>query len=383
MTARPRNSNKTSFSRDAWLEINLNSLEHNYKEIREQIRPTSQLMAVVKSDAYGHGASVTTPLLEACGVEYFGVASVDEGIQLRDAGVKSSILVLSPTPSWALVRAITNNLEITISNLEQVKDLEKIIKRNPKRINAPIDLQIKVNTGMNRNGSKWNKYASQLIQYVLDNKSLFKLTGVFSHFACGENDFFSQVQLDRFENVIKQFKRSDLGLLHIDASPSICNGQVTHFDMVRVGLSLYGLGNYGRLNLKTCMSLIARVSQLQEVHEGEGVGYGLTWRAEKDSLIALLPLGYADGIKRGLSNRIKAIYKDNFINQVGTISMDQITVDLSAFHDQVKVGDLVILIGDSERHSIKISDWSQILNTIDYEVACDLRARLPRVYVRK
>lgn len=401
MTARPRNSSRSSFSRDAWLEVDLNALEHNYHQIKALVGD-KKIMAVVKSDAYGHGASVTAPLLEACGVDYFGVASVDEGIQLREAGIKKEILILSPTPTWAFSLAIQNNLQITLSDLHQLDELTKLAKKNnkkssqgegkllnknteeiPESLPEKIKVQIKINTGMNRNGAKWNTKASELIKAVLERDSLFKLCGVFSHLACGSEDFFSQVQADRFDKVISEFDHLQLGILHMDASSFVNSNQAPNFDMVRIGLSLYGLGKHGKLLLKPALSLYSRVSQLQEIESEEAVGYGLTWRSEGDSLIGLLPLGYADGIKRGLSNRIRAIYKDKFIPQIGTISMDQTTFDLTQFKGEVKVGDIVTLIGKSDSKEIHLNEWSQILNTIDYEIACDLRARLPRVYVRK
>lgn len=381
MTARPRNQSKSSFSRDAWLEIDLNAVEHNYKEIRKNLRSEQKLMAVVKSDAYGHGASVTGPLLEACGADYFGVASVDEGIQLREAGIKNNILILSPTPSWAMLRALNHNLEITLSSEEQLNELKKLIERN-KKLTLPVKVQIKINTGMNRSGIKWNLGAVELINKVLAETEIFELAGVYSHLACGAQDIFSKVQIDRFRKVISEFDKEKLGILHVAATSLVAFGQQSEFDMVRIGLALYGIGQ-GKLELKPVLSLLARISQIQKVQADEAVGYNLSWQADQDSTIALLPLGYADGIKRGLSNRIKGLYKGAFISQVGTISMDQITFNVTDQDKEVKVGDLITLIGSHEDQSIEMREWAQILNTIEYEIACDLRARLPRVYVRK
>jgi alanine racemase len=386
MTLRPRTHGKSAFSRDAWLEVDLNAVEHNYKQIRANLKPDTKLMAVVKSDAYGHGASILGPLLEALGTECFGVASVDEGIQLREAGVKTNILILSPTPSWALPRAIDYDLEITISSSEQIQELEKLklqAQTKKKEASLPIKIQIKLNTGMNRNGSKWNTEATDLIKLALSKTEMLEVKGVYSHFACNGNAFFTEVQLDRFRTIISEFKPSELGLLHIGASSTFTNREYLHFDMVRVGLSLFGLGEQAGLELKPAMSLIARISQIQRVQIDEGVGYNLTWTASRDSIIGLLPFGYADGIKRGLSNRIKAIYKDKLIEQVGSISMDQTSFDFTDCEDEPKVGDLVTIIGKSENEELSMKEWAQILGTIEYEIACDLRARLPRVYVRK
>lgn len=366
MTARPRG--KSAFSRDAWIEINLNIIEDNYAQIRKRLANNVQMMAVVKSDAYGHGASIIGPLLQACGVNYFGVASVDEGIQLREAQVHREILILSPTPAWALKRAFAHNLQITVSSLAQLKELDKLHSK-------PIALQAKINTGMNRSGAKWNKEASDLIEYILERPDSFSLKGVYSHLACAGNSFFSRVQNDRFKKVIAAFDQEKLGLKHI-AATSALNYPEMHFDMVRIGLALY--------TLKPALSLIARIAQFQEIEANEGVGYNLTWEAEKESLIALLPLGYADGIKRNLSNRLHGIYEGKFIKQVGIISMDQMSFDLTGFKGKVKVGDKIILLGAFDSNiQIGMNDWAQILSTIEYEIACDLRARLPRIYTRK
>jgi alanine racemase len=407
LTVSLRNSGRLAgFSRDAWLEIDLNAIEHNYKQIREVLSPNTAFMAVVKSDAYGHGASTIAPLLQACGVDCFGVASVDEGIQLREAGVNKEILVLSPIPAWSLERAIKHNLQITISSQSELDELEKLsekishnkskghIENTLKENVAPQKLpsiQIKINTGMNRNGSKWNAAAEGLVERVLKNQEekQYKLAGIYSHLACNGNNFFTQVQADRFHNVISKFVSANhmekLGLKHIASSYSFQREDL-QLDMVRIGLALYGLGgNLGtkkELDLKPAMSLVARISQIQQIEADEGVGYGLTWKAAEASTIGLLPCGYADGIKRGLSNRIKAIYKNQLISQVGTISMDQISFDFTAYAKEIQVGDLVKLIGNSENQKIAINDWSQILGTVEYEIACDLRARLPRIYVR-
>jgi alanine racemase len=382
MTVRPRNAGKSAFSRDAWLEINLSAIEHNYHEIKRTLNPGTKMMAVIKSDAYGHGASVIGPLLEACGAEYFGVASVDEGIQLREAGVKNEILILSPAPTWALLRALTHNLQITISNLQQLTELQKLIESNLKKVKKPILVQIKINTGMNRNGSKWNTEAVELINKVLAQKEVFSLAGVYSHLACDGNNFFTQVQADRFRKVINEFAPDELGSRHLVASSSLFGRENLQFEMVRIGLSMYGLGSANKLNLRPALSLKARISQIQKIEADEGVGYNLIWKADRKSTIGLLPLGYADGIKRGLSNRIRALYDNQFINQVGTISMDQISFDLSALESEPKTGDVVLLLGEQNGHKIEMREWAQILGTIEYEVACDLRARLPRVYVR-
>ncbi len=370
MTIRPRTYNKSSFSRDAWIEIDLNAIEHNFRLIRQHIKANTKIMAVVKSDAYGHGASVIAPVLESCGADYFGVASVDEGIQLREANVKKDILILSPTPEWCFRRAIQNNLQISISNLKTLESLKKL----SEELKAKIQIQICLNTGMNREGVKED--AHNLIDSILKLKNNFEIKGIFSHLAFEGDHDFSFTQQKNLLTILKNFKDKDLGLIHLGASPSLINKDL-NFDMLRIGIALYGLGN-AIPNLKPALSLYARLTLIQKLKKQEGVGYDLNWKAEKDSLIGLLPLGYADGIKRGLSNKIELSYKGQLFKQIGNISMDQTTVDLTDLKPIPEIGDTITLIGNE----LKVSDWAKILNTIEYEIVCDLRTRLPRVYVR-
>ncbi|HEY9885830.1 MAG TPA: alanine racemase [Vampirovibrionales bacterium] len=379
MTIRNRSSSLTTFSRDAWLEINLNAIEHNLKTIKQSIKPQTKIMAVVKSDAYGHGAATLAKLLEANGVIYFGVASVDEGVHLREAGVLSDVLILSPTPSWSFARAIENNLQLTISNKEQLNKLLQL----QESLKQKISLQVKVNTGMNRNGAKWNTEAPKLIQNILSETNKLSLKGVFSHLANSYSDAFTATQLKRFTNLTEQFNKTDLGITHIEASQALHSEADNDFDMIRLGISLYGLGSASeKLTLKPALSLHARISQIQDIEEKESVGYGLTWTAQRKSKIGLLPLGYADGLKRGLSNKISCLYKGQLFPQVGTISMDQVSFDFTNC-PEIKTGETVTLIGKSKEKSLGVGEWSKILNTIDYEIVCDLRARLPKIYTRK
>ncbi len=375
MTIRARNPAKTTFSRDAWVEIDLNALEYNCQAIKNAL-PHKKIMAVLKSDAYGHGAVSVGLLMQACNIDYFGVASVDEGIELREAGIEKDILILSPTPFWAISRALEYNLEITVSSLGQLNDLIKVPSDKPKNI------QVKVNTGMNRSGAKWNSEAILLIQTALEKKQFFNLKGIYSHFACGSQDNFTNIQLMRFKEVISQFAGQNLGLLHIAASSMLGQNINPEFDMFRIGIGLYGIMPECSDDFKPVLSLMARISHLQPVCKGEGVGYNLTWTAERDSLIGLLPLGYADGVKRGLSNQIQGIYQNQYIQQVGNISMDQICFDFTDCKAIPKPGEIVTLIGKQNNLEIKMTDWAKALNTIEYEIACDLRVRLPKVYIR-
>ena len=376
MTVTVRPGKSFAFNRDAWLEINLSAIEHNYKFIKNKLKPNVKFMAVVKSDAYGHGAVPVATLLESLGAEYFGVASVDEGIELRKAGIKKEILVLSPCPTWSLKRAVTEDLQISVSSLAQAKKVKEISQELEKK----IKIQACLNTGMNREGCRHGDDAKELIKFLLREKESYDLCGVFSHLAFEASHPFTKEQASRFKESLALFNHEDLGIVHLGASSSVPDCEL-NFDMVRVGLSLYGLGDFTH-GLREALSLCARVSLIQKINKGEGVGYGLNWTSDRaESKIVLLPLGYADGLKRALSNKISAIYNGNLFRQVGRISMDQSSFDFSE-SNEIKEGELVRLIGEEGKQKIRVKDWAEILGTIEYEVVCDLRARLPRFYLR-
>lgn len=377
MTITHRANTQTGYSRDAWLEINLQALEDNYYNIKKHLSSNTKLMAVVKSDAYGHGAGVISPILEACGTNYFGVASIDEGIDLRNAGIKSDILVLSPTPQWAYKRAIENNLQISISSLQQLKQLEEYI--NSSNIKNTVNIQVFINTGMNREGCALYQ-ASELIDYIINSQNnIINLAGVFSHLAFAASHEYSKIQLNNFYSIINQYKDKNLGLIHIGASSSITKSEY-HLDMVRTGIALYGL-ECSVPDLRQIISLYARSTLIQKVKTDDGSGYSHLWTAPKDTSLALLPLGYADGVKRNLSNNIQVYSPANnkYYKQAGNISMDQLSIDLDCIENIPDTGNIYELLGEN----IPVSQWSSILNTIDYEIICNLRMRLSRVYTRK
>jgi len=361
---------QSPFHRDAWIEIDLNALEHNYHLIKSKLNQNTDLMAVVKSDAYGHGANVIAPVLESCGCKFFAVASVDEGIQLRECGIKGDILLLCPPPLWSLKDIVAHDIQTSIFNIKQLLELEKLYQSHP------IPVQIQVNTGMNRSGCSF-ELVGEIIEHVLERSSIFSLRGVFTHLACAGDHPFTRFQVNNFRLSISRFPREKLGKLHVGASSSLPIADL-NFDLVRIGLSLYGLGAHVPGSLAV-LGVLARICLLQRLKAGDSVGYGITWTAERDSTIGLLPLGYADGIKRTLSNKIKGIYHGQAIPQIGRISMDQLSVDLTDCQNEAQIGDLVTLIGKE----IYLREWAEILDTVEYEVACDLRARLPKVYVRK
>lgn len=367
--------------RDAWVEINISNVEHNVKVLKSFISGKTKFLAVVKADAYGHGASMLAPTLQASGVDMFGVASVDEGIQLRNAGITAPILVLGSAPSWAFVSAVENDICLSVFSEEHIiacKAAYNKLKIKPK-------VHIKVDTGMHRIGISHElaeEFVNKLIEY-----DFIDLQGVFTHLANSEFHAPTQLQIDNWNFVYKKIKNLNL-TFHMCNTAALMSFSDIHYDMVRAGIGLYGLmpdlvdDFSNQVNLKQAMSLKARIVHIQQLNDGCGVSYGHTFVTNKPiTKVATVPLGYADGVSRSLSNKIKGILNGTIVNQIGNVTMDQMMFDVSAVPD-CQIGDIITLLGEDEGQFISINEWAKILNTINYEITCKLRVRLPRVYSR-
>lgn len=376
----------TSVRRDAWVEVDLSALENNLRIVSSWLQPNTGLMAVVKSDGYGHGACGIAPVLAASGAKYFGVASVDEGCQLRAAGIKTPILVLSPSPFWALSTAIEAGLEITVTSATQVKDVASTACKAGKT----ASVHLKVDTGMHRLGVS----AADLEPALQSIKqcSNLELKGIFSHLHSAELEAETKLQNQLFQHSLTQVVNAGFNppLRHLASGQAAYRFADTHYDLARVGLFLYGLepATISQV-VSPVLSLRARINHLQDIPQGDSVGYGHTWTAAQNTRLASIPVGYADGVDRRLSNRMQGLLGGKVINQVGTISMDQMLFDVSGC-GPVQPGDVITLIGQekgratagSDLQKLHLATWAQMLDTITYELVCRLRVRLPRIYTR-
>ena len=377
--------NRNSFlntRRDAWVEINLDNLEYNISAIKRLLPSKTTLFAVIKADAYGHGAVMSAPSMVASGVEYFGVASIDEGIQLREAKVKKPILVLGTAPVWSFDAAAKNNLTLSIYSNSHIEACRVANKKNGHVINA----HVKIDTGMNRIGVSVEN-AVQFIKNVQKEPSI-NLTGIFTHFACGEDDYITAEQVRAFNSVIEKVDTNGL-LIHTNNSVGIlCNLNEKVTCMSRAGIILYGLMPDlppscklpSDFKIKPVMSLKTRIANIHTAPAGRGVSYSHTFKTTKDTTIATVPLGYADGIDRGLSNKLTAGICGKKIKQIGNITMDQMMFDITGI--DAKEGDIITLLGQDGDNVFSIDEWAKILGTINYELTCRLKVRLPRVYTR-
>ncbi len=362
--------------RDSWVEINVEHISHNMKELRKNIPQNEKLLAVVKADAYGHGSVMLAPTLLASGADMLGVASIDEGVDLRAAKINCNILVLGAVPVWAVESAIKYNLTISIFSKEHLQACKHAYERTGQKVRA----HIKLDTGMNRIGISPDE-ASEFIKQV-QNCDYISLEGIFTHLALAEDRKETFKQIEKWNNVISQINTNGL-LLHILNTAGTMCYNVETANMRRAGIAIYGLypdlppnGEINKPNLKPVISLKGRVVNIHEAKDGEGISYAHTYKAKGNRKIATVPLGYADGIPRGLSNKIYGTINGQKVPQVGNITMDQMMFDITDVN--VNLGDVISLLDENN----SIDEWAKILGTINYELTCRLKLRLPRVYTR-
>ena len=365
---------QVSTFRDAWVEVNLDYLTQNIKKFTEYLPKDKKLLAVVKADAYGHGVSMMLPTILSCNIDMLGVASIDEALDLRTAGAECDILVLGAPPVWAFESAIQNNISISIFNDEHLEAAKQIYKRT----GIPIKAHVKVDTGMNRIGIR----AEEAVKFIKKVQKLdcINLQGIFSHLANSDNEERTKAQLDKWENILANVNTNGL-LTHIFS----CIGALSYnctCNMIRLGGMIYGLDSpfpkskKSSFEVKQILGLKARISNLHKVKKGEGVSYSYNFIAEKDMTVATIPIGYADGIDRRLSGKIYGYIGDKKVRQIGNITMDQMMFDVTDV--ETEVGEIITLLDGR----IKVDEWANILGTINYELTCRLKVRLPRIYTR-
>ena len=366
--------------RDAWVEINLDAIEHNILELKSFVRPNTKILAVVKADAYGHGSTMIAPTLLASGVDYLGVASIDEGMELRNNKFTCPILVLGAAPVWAFDYAAKNNISLSMFLENHIEAAELTFNKTGIKTKA----HIKLDTGMNRIGVE-KEDAVDFIKRVQNNKSI-ELQGIFTHFACAEIESKTKEQLKIWNDIISKVNTKGLLLHCFNTAATIAGYKEENYNMVRLGLALYGLipdlPDFAKTipNLTPAMSLKGRIINIHIAHKNSGVSYSHTYTTDKETKIATIPIGYADGVDRRLSNKIYGIINGQKVPQIGNITMDQMMFDITGI--EANEGDIITLIGSDGNENISINVWAEKLGTINYELICRLKARLSRVYTR-
>lgn len=361
-------------------DVDLRAVVHNVATLAELAAP-AQICAVVKADGYGHGAIAVSEAALDAGASWLGVALVEEGAVLRKAGIDAPILLLSQPRSSDLEAAVRYRLRTTVYTPEGVEGLAAAAEQ----LGVTAMVHLKVNTGMNRVGAAPTDVVA-LAKEIASCPGL-ELEAVWTHCAVADEPGhpFTDEQLDRFESVIADLDAAGLRppMLHAANSAATIDHPRARFDLVRTGIAVYGIAPSpqlaGRVDLRPAMSLRSEVSMVKRVRAGEGVSYGLAHRFTRDSTVATVPIGYADGVPRRLGlvggcvligGRRRPI--------VGAVTMDQLMVDCG--DDDVAVGDEVVLIGEQGEDRITADDWAALLDTIAYEIVCGVGPRVPRIY---
>ncbi|HLD40648.1 MAG TPA: alanine racemase [Candidatus Omnitrophota bacterium] len=364
--------------RPAWAEINLGNLDHNFHLVRKLVGAGVKILVPVKADAYGHGIIAVSKRLEKLGVDYLGVASIDEGIILRKNGIKKPILVLSPIFPDGAEAVLRHNLIPAVCAWELALKLDgEAARRKQKAV-----IHIKVDTGMHRIGIAHHS-ARLFIRQVSRLKNIF-VEGIFTHFPCADNNpAFTRQQIGMFEDLIRQLEKEGIHipLKHAANSLGVLDYPAGHFNMVRPGLIVYGLSPRDRLRHKLLpvLSLKTRIAYVKAVDKGKGVSYGHTFVTALKTRIATLPVGYGDGYPRSLSNKAFCLIGGKRVRIVGRICMDQMMADVTNIRD-VKTGQEAVLIGRQKAEAISAEELAKLAGTIPYEIVCNLGQRIPRVY---
>lgn len=370
--------------RPTWAEINLDALAHNYRLIRDQVGPHVKILAAVKANAYGHGAVECARRLEKEGVDWFGVALPEEGIELREAGISRPILCLGGFWQGQEAACLHYQLTPVVDRLDETE----AFNRAARDAGITANVHLKIDTGMGRLGVRPDK----LSEFCEGLKPLsnIKVDGLLTHLAAADDnalEAFTMKQLERFEENVQLCREQGIAPTYLHAANSAATFAFPDGvpNMVRLGGTLYGFirdvlpTNIKRPALKPVMSLHSRMTLLKTVNKGEKLGYGCTFETQRESLIGTLPIGYDDGYRRALSNRGKVIVRGAFAPVVGRVSMDLTLIDVTDV-PLVALDDYVTLLGSDGEVSIKAEDLGELAGTISYEITCGISNRVPRIY---
>ena len=370
--------------RPVWAEVNLDNIINNIKEIKKNING-EEIIAVVKANAYGHGAVDVAPVLIENGADRLAVAMLSEALELREAGIKVPILILGYTDVAFSEMLINNDIEQTVYSLEYAKELSK----KAEALGKVAKIHIAVDTGMGRIGFLPNEKSVEEVVEISKLSNL-RITGIFTHFsnADEQDKSYAHNQIEKFNSFINEIEKREvnLGLKHISNSASIIDIEDAHYNAIRPGIILYGYYpsdyiNKDKLKLMPALSLKCQVIHVKELPKGEYIGYGRKFRTERDSVIATLPIGYADGYIRGLYEKAHVIINGKLAPVVGKICMDQCMIDVTDV-GPVKVGDEVVLLGEDNGVKNNADDIAKMLDTINYEILCMIGRRVPRIYIK-
>lgn len=374
----------------SWIEINLDALKGNIRAIRETLDPETMFMAVVKADGYGHGAVPCAKAAINAGADYIGVATIDEAMEIRQAGIDAPLLILSEPPLTSIPLLLGYNIMPSVATV----DFALKYAEAADSIGATAPYHLKINTGMNRVGVRYDAILD-FLQTISFHRAL-RLVGTFTHFATADEPDTMEFNLQkrRFEEALATMRAAgfDPGIVHAANSAAALRYKDVQYDMVRLGLAMYGYypspETFGAVNLMPAMSIKARITQINQVPVGEGVSYGLLHRSNGFGKICTVPIGYADGLNRDLSGRIDFIKDGKLYPQVGNICMDQCMFEMDERTRygigklEPHIGDEVIIVGEEGDAFVTIDRMAEMLGTIPYEVMISFgNSRMPKIYV--
>jgi alanine racemase len=371
MIERPGPSRR--FFRPTWAEVDLSQINANLARFRRKLHKSTKLMFVVKANAYGHGAvACALAAQKAGGADWLGVSSVEEGVALREAGVKLPVLVLgSLYPFESFLAAAEYQRTPTVASLESARRLVEASSRVGRRLGC----HLKIDTGMGRIGV--SPAASAAVASFIAGRKSIRLEGVYTHLSSAESDrAFTAAQLSRFRDALKEMRAPAGALRHAANSVAALSYASARLDLVRPGGAIFGLC----AGFSPVLSLKSKIVYLKTVGKGATVGYGATFKARRPTRVATIPVGYADGYARAHSNRGEVLVGGRRCPIIGRVSMDMLTADVSDV-PSTRVGEDVVLIGRQGRQAITAEDLAKAMGTISYEVTCALSARVPRVYL--
>lgn len=370
-------------SRPSWVEVDLGAVAHNVRQLATYSSGAG-LCAVVKADGYGHGAPAVAKTALDNGASWVAVATVEEGVQLREEGVTAPVLLLSEPPWDDLETVVSEDLTPTLYRVPSVDALARAVRRPGE---AEMEIHLKVDTGMHRVGAH-PESLPELARRVSELPPL-RLGGIWSHFAVADTDpEFTRRQIETFECAVRLAEQAlPVGsppiLRHLANTPGTLLHPQSHLDMVRTGLGIYGLYPHPAarrlIDLRPAMKIVSHVSHVLRHPEGARPSYGRVRALAASSVVATLPLGYADGIPRGISGGGEVLIGGRRFPLAGRVTMDQLVVDVG--ENRVEVGDEAVLVGAVGTESVSFDDWAELSDTINYEVVSRIGPRLPRRYV--
>lgn len=369
-----------------WAEISLKNIEHNYKAIRARLGGGTRLLGVVKADAYGHGAVRVAGLLQELGCEYLGVAFIDEALHLRENGVTLPILLMGYTPPELTPILLEQNLTQTVYDLA----LAEAYSSAAAALGKTLKVHLKADSGMGRLGFKCHggRDPERDMTRIIKLPGLY-IEGIYTHFAVSDvsGDPFTEKQFNDYKELVDRLEKNagvKFEIKHCANSGAMINYAWSYSDMVRPGLMLYGLypgSGTGGLELKPAMALKTRVAQVKELDAGDTVSYGRIYTAPAKRKIAVLTIGYADGLHRTLSGKIDLLIHGKRARQVGTISMDMCMADVTDIPDAA-AGDFVTVFGSDGGETVSVDELAHLAGTVSWELLCAVSSRVPRVYLK-